>query len=40
LGLPTIGCLLGHAQAATTGGRIVAALDGSPTAEIVPLRRA
>jgi integrase len=58
LGLPIIGRLLGHAQAATTAryahldndplrraseaiaGRIAAALDGSPTAEIVPLRRA
>ena len=58
LGLPIIGRLLGHAQAATTaryahldndplrraseaiGGRIAAALDGNPTAEIVPLRRA
>jgi integrase len=58
LGLPIIGKLLGHAQAATTaryahldndplrraseaiGGRIAAALNGNPTSEIVPLRRA
>ena len=58
LGLPIIGRLLGHAQAATTaryahldndplrraseaiGGRIAAALNGNPTAQVVPLRRA